>query len=70
VEGLHRGTRRGDLVNAFRAYSGFVEVRHIPEKEVAFVEFQTDHEAANAMRVTNNQPLRDGTMMQVSFAKK
>jgi hypothetical protein len=42
VEGLSRVTQTNVLNNLFQTYPGFREIRHIAEKNVAFVEFDNE----------------------------
>lgn len=50
LENVPRNTRPEQLDSIFSQYSGFVEVRHIPEKGVAFIEFVNEDYATIALR--------------------
>jgi hypothetical protein len=43
------------LSDVFQGFHGFIEVRHIPDKGVAFVEFVNDDFAAMALQVVSEQ---------------
>ena len=49
VEQLPKKVRSDELNLIFAGYDGFREVRQIPEKCIAFVEFETDDHAAYAL---------------------
>lgn len=58
IERIPKNVRLEALEDIFKNHHGFSEVRHIPEKGVAFVEFVTDDCAANALQyVTETQAL-------------
>ena len=55
IERLPKSVKTEVLDDIFKVCHGFVEVRHIPEKEVAFVEFLSDEFASEALAyVTEN----------------
>jgi len=60
-----------DILNEiFQTYVGFVEVRLISQRGVAFVEFQEDYNAAVALNELNNKPITSEFTLHISFAKK
>ena len=76
IERLPRSVKPELLEDIFKVCHGFVEVRPIPEKEVAFVEFVADDFASQALTyVTENQLLvfQDGAEMvqaRITYGKK
>ena len=55
----------------FGNYPGYRETRYIPDKQVAFVEFDTDHEATQALNEMNNFTIEEFEItMKVSYAAK
>lgn len=55
VEKLPKIVKSDSLNEIFAQFHGFVEVRHIQEKGVAFVEFMTDDLAAQALQTVSEQ---------------
>lgn len=51
IERLPKRVKSEVLTEIFAVHHGFVEVRHIPEKGVAFVEFVNDDLAAQALHI-------------------
>jgi RNA recognition motif-containing protein len=49
VENLPKKVKSDELNMIFAGYDGFREVRQIPEKCIAFVEFETDDHASYAL---------------------
>ena len=76
IEGLSKRTSTALLNEIFSqaVVSGFKEVRHIVEKEVAFVEYEDDHTAAIAMNALQGYQLKESngetTILSISFAKR
>lgn len=58
------------LTKIFQPYKGFREVRHIPEKGVAFVEFDNDAQATSALIGLSNYRFEDGHTLNLSYARK
>ncbi|CAG8458338.1 11222_t:CDS:2 [Ambispora gerdemannii] len=55
----------------FQQYPGFKEVRLVPGKsDIAFVEYETDHQAAVAKDVLNGFKITHDKEMKVTFAKR
>ena len=59
VEGLTQNTPTQLLQSLFEAYPGFKDVNHIINKQLAFIEFETDEMAGPAMNVLNNYMFKD-----------
>lgn len=72
VQNLASNTNLNDLTELFSKFSGFTEIRSVPgNQSIAFVEYQTDHDAAIAMSGLNQQPVGNPPQpMSVNFAKK
>jgi hypothetical protein len=74
VEGLSRVTSHNKLISVFSGFAGFKEVRHIPEKQVAFIEFDNDMQAAQALQEMNGHSFKENngetTNLRISFAKR
>ncbi len=58
------------LENLFRPYVGLREVRVIPTKSVAFVEFENEGQAQVALERLNNYPLSSTHLLFLNFALK
>jgi RNA recognition motif-containing protein len=69
VENFSERTHASDLETLFSIYPGFVEVRLIPGRGVAFVEFTDDHRSQPALNKLNGHELRDGSRISVSNSK-
>lgn len=61
-----------DLADLFAKFSGYSEIRSVPgNKNIAFVEYLTEHDAAIAMAGLNQQAVGNPPQpMMVNFAKK
>ncbi len=75
VEGLTKTTPTQILQSLFDSYPGFKDVNHIVQKQVAFIEFETDDMAAYAMGQRNGYTfVEPGTgehvTLKVTFAKR
>jgi RNA recognition motif-containing protein len=74
VEGLAKVTSSTVLNELFSRYLGFREVRHFPEKQVAFVEFENDDEAGMAMQAMQGNSIRENngenTILRITFSKR
>ena len=55
IEKLPKRVKSTQLNEIFAQQHGFLEVRHIPEKGVAFIEFMSDELAAQALHAVNDQ---------------
>jgi RNA recognition motif-containing protein len=61
----------GSLAELFKQLPGFVDLRRVAARmDVAFVEFETEAQAAVARQSLDRHSLREGAVMRVSFAKK
>lgn len=69
VEGLTPDVTEDKLVELFSSYSGYKEVRMVQSKRVAFIEFEDEQKAGNAMSALIGAKIGDYTM-QVSYAKR
>ena len=76
VEGLSKRTSTALLNELFSqaVVSGFKEVRHIVEKEVAFVEYEDEHTASMAMQALQGYNIKESsgetTVLSISYAKR
>jgi len=75
VEGLTKTTPTQILQSLFESYPGFKDVNHIVQKQVAFIEFDTDDMAGHAMSLRNGYTfVEPGTgehvTLKVTFAKR
>lgn len=67
--------REGRLIDIFRRFPGFVEVRLVPTRpDVAFVEYESEAQAAVVKQTTDGQheliPGDANSVIRVSFARK
>ena len=69
VENLPENFGIADLEPLFSVYAGFVEVRPIPGRGMAFVEFSDDHRSQVALNKLNGYQLSDGRRMIVNNCK-
>ena len=76
---MPRNTRPDQLDAIFSQYNGFSEVRHVPDKGVAFIEFVNEDFAAIALRDLQQDkqymlvftgPNQDQVLGKISFGKK
>ena len=67
VEGLSKTTPTQILQNLFEGYPGFKDVNHIIQKQVAFIEFETDDLAGAAMMALNNYSFKETNGEQVTL---
>ena len=58
------------LVSQFSKYQGFREVRLIPGKNVAFVEYDSDVQGGVALIGLNGIKITEACTLQISYAKK
>ena len=68
--GLPDSVQKSDLEPLFSSYPGFKEVRLVPGRGVAFVEFETDVTATPALQGLSNYNLGDNVFMALTYAKK
>ena len=59
VEGLTKTTPTQILQNLFESYPGFKDVNHIIQKQVAFIEFESEEFAGAAMMALNGYSFKD-----------
>lgn len=71
VQGLPADAGEAELINIFKRYIGFVELRRIPNQpEIAFVEYETEAQAAVVRNGLDRHELRPGHPIRVTFAKR
>ena len=59
-----------DLQDVFSAYPGFVEVRYIPSKNVAFAEYNDETQSSLVINGLNGKEFREGKVFNISYSKK
>ncbi|KAI9292542.1 small nuclear ribonucleoprotein polypeptide B [Neoconidiobolus thromboides FSU 785] len=60
-----------NLIELFKQYPGFKEVRLVPSRsDIAFVEYETEMQAAMAKNTLNNYPILKDHPIKITFAKK
>lgn len=69
VQGLPKDITRDELVDIFDKYNGFVEVRLVAVRGVAFVEYERDEDAIPVKEKLSNLTIRDSKPI-VNYAKK
>lgn len=70
VENLPEGVTEMMLKMLFSSYPGFSEVRIIPGRQVAFVEFQQEMSAAMGMQALQDFAITPTNKLKISFARK
>jgi len=70
IEGLPSFATEEMLMTLFHQYPGFREVRLIPSKNVAFVEYDDEFQAGIAMSGLNTFKIASEYPLQISYAKK
>ena len=76
VEKLPKTVRAESIIEIFQIFEGFLEVRHIPEKGVAFVDFSNDDLAAVCLSEVKEQNLlvfqgeNEMVAARIQFGKK
>ena len=69
IEGLSNSSNVNSIENMFRAFEGFQEVRVVPGRGVAFVDYLTESQATRAMTILDGKAL-DGNVVKITYAKK
>lgn len=69
VQGLPKDVTQDELMEIFEKYNGFVEVRLVAVRGVAFIEYENDKDAIPAKEGTVDLTIKD-TKPIVNFAKK
>jgi RNA recognition motif-containing protein len=59
VEGLTKNTSIQILQNLFENQPGFKDINHVVQREVAFIEFETEDMAGAAMSSLNNYTFKE-----------
>lgn len=70
VQNLPMEANEGQLRLLFGQYAGFREVRWIPGRNCAFVEFMSEINATAALRAMGNFEVRPGIRMELGYARK
>ena len=74
VEGLSKNTPIQLLQNLFESQPGFKDVNHIVQKQLAFIEFETEDMAGAAMNALNNYTFKEQSgeqvTLRISYMKK
>lgn len=72
ITGLPAEVKQGELSALFKRFPGFDEVRMVEQRpDVAFVEFATEVQAAQARATTDNLVMRPGAVaIRVIFARR
>jgi hypothetical protein len=70
VEKLNAEVKQELLMGEFAKYAGFREVRLIPGKFVAFVEYESDVQAGVALIGLNGTQITPSCTLHISYAKK
>ena len=66
VENLPEKIGISEIESLFNVYAGFVEVRSIPGRKMAFVEFTDDHRSQVPLNKLNGFEFRDGSRISIS----
>jgi len=69
IQGLPKEVTQEELVEIFEKFSGFIEVRLVAVRGVAFVEYEKDQDAIPVKNSLTDLTIRD-TKPIVNFAKK
>eukprot|EP00825_Cyclidium_porcatum_P026550 TRINITY_DN28559_c0_g1_i3.p2 TRINITY_DN28559_c0_g1~~TRINITY_DN28559_c0_g1_i3.p2 ORF type:complete len:147 (-),score=37.98 TRINITY_DN28559_c0_g1_i3:156-596(-) len=69
VENLSSDITQDKLIEMFQNFAGYKEVRMVPSKKVAFVEYEDETKAGNAMTALVGVKIGDYSM-QVTYAKR
>lgn len=70
VEGLDSSITEHSLQLVFSLYEGLSEVRLIPEKQVAFVEFKNSSQANRALKGLNSYYFNPSSQFRINYAKR
>jgi U2 small nuclear ribonucleoprotein B'' len=70
VEDIPSGITDDELSHIFGKHPGFVEVRHIPSRGMAFVEFGDQNQSEFAMSQLGNLQIKPGCFVKLSYAKR
>ena len=70
AQNVPEDTAAETLTSLFSQYPGFQEVRLVPGRGMAFVEFDTETSATPALQGLHNYKLTESAYMSLSYAKK
>jgi RNA recognition motif-containing protein len=70
IENLPENVSLEALRSIFSKRPGFVEVRLIPSRGIAFIEFTDEHTSAAALTELQDYPLQDGMCIHLSYARR
>ncbi|ANQ10261.1 Uncharacterized protein PCOAH_00037910 [Plasmodium coatneyi] len=69
VENVVENVNTQEFNDLFKKFSGFIEARIIPQRNVAFVDYSDEAAATNAMKALQNYELQ-GSRLKISYAKR
>ncbi|CAA9990671.1 U1 small nuclear ribonucleoprotein A, putative [Plasmodium knowlesi strain H] len=69
VENVVENVNTEEFNDLFKKFSGFIEARIIPQRNVAFVDYSDEAAATNAMKALQNYELQ-GSKLKISYAKR
>ncbi|SCM25872.1 U1 small nuclear ribonucleoprotein A, putative [Plasmodium chabaudi chabaudi] len=69
VENVDENVNTEAFNDIFKAFSGFVEARIIPQRNVAFVDYTDESSATSAMKALQDYELQ-GSKLKISYAKR
>lgn len=58
------------IVSLFSLFEGYKEARNIPEKRVAFIEYEEDYQASKALEGLNGYKVTENCQLIISYAKR
>lgn len=71
IQQLPPGTTEDALSQVYSRSPGFVEVRSVPGRpDLAFIEFESEAQAAAARNATDNYEIVRGAHIRVTFARR
>jgi len=71
IQNLPEDVTKQSVSSLFQQYPGFKEVRLVPgKKDLAFIEYETEQQAAIAKQSLNGYQMSESNAIKVSFAKK
>jgi hypothetical protein len=71
LQNLPEGITEKELLEVFKKYPGFVEIRLVPNRpDVAFAEYESEAQAVVARQAAETHEVRPGTNLRVAFARR
>ncbi|PJF18061.1 hypothetical protein PSACC_02133 [Paramicrosporidium saccamoebae] len=71
LQNLPEGTTEKQLVEVFKKYPGFVEMRLVPNRpDVAFAEYESEAQAVVARQAAETHEIQPGVNLRVAFARR